>query len=268
MPLESRLEELIEADTSILGRPLMVIGRQVPTPYGKFIDLLGIDADGALHVLELKRDRTPRDVVAQVLDYATWVQDIANDEIRDIHAEYVRRRGQGAVFDEAFAEHFGASPPDDLNTAHTLTVVASEMDAATERMVTYLSSGYGVPLNVLFFRYFEDDGRSYLARTWLIEDASAAPASGGTIVRRTCSVPRAIQRSVARGCPVPAKVIQQVSRAVSARYQMRPPPVTSICHCSQVCPRWVPCARLPFSWWCRGVPVVGLGSVRMVSQAR
>jgi hypothetical protein len=232
MPLESRLEELIEADTSILGRPLMVIGRQVPTPYGKFIDLLGIDADGALHVLELKRDRTPRDVVAQVLDYATWVQDIANDEIRDIHAEYVRRRGQGAVFDEAFAEHFGASPPDDLNTAHTLTVVAGEMDAATERM------------------------------------SSAAPASGGTIVRRTCSVPRAIQRSVARGCPVPAKVIQQVSRAVSARYQMRPPPVTSICHCSQVCPRWVPCARLPFSWWCRGVPVVGLGSVRMVSQAR
>ncbi len=51
------------------------------------------------------------------------------------------------------------------------------------------------------------------------------------------------RRSVARGCPVPAKVIQQVSRAVSRRYRMRPPPVTSICPCSQVCPRWVPWVR-------------------------
>lgn len=58
---------------------------------------------------------------------------------------------------------------------------------------------------------------------------------------------RTHDRSVARGCPVLAKVIQQVSAAVSRSYQTRPPPVTSICHCSQVCPRWVPWARLPFS---------------------
>ena len=38
-----------------------------------YIDLLAIDADGNLHVLELKRDKTPRDVVAQVLDYGSWV---------------------------------------------------------------------------------------------------------------------------------------------------------------------------------------------------
>jgi hypothetical protein len=75
-------------------------------------------------------------------------------------------------------------------------------------------------------------------------------------------------RSVARGCPVPAKVIQQVSRDVSRRYQMRPPPVTSICYCSQVCPRWVPWARLPFSRWWRAVSVAGLGPVRMTIQAR
>ncbi|MFJ3222343.1 endonuclease NucS domain-containing protein [Streptomyces sp. NPDC086783] len=69
MPLESRLEELIEADPGILGRPLLLIGRQVLTRYGKVVDLLGMDAEGGLHVLELKRDRTPREVMAQA---ALW----------------------------------------------------------------------------------------------------------------------------------------------------------------------------------------------------
>lgn len=47
MPLESRLEELIEADPGILGTPLLLLGRQVPTAYGKVVDLLGMDAEGA-----------------------------------------------------------------------------------------------------------------------------------------------------------------------------------------------------------------------------
>jgi hypothetical protein len=54
MPTEARLEELIEADPAILGEPLLIIGRQVPTSFGKVIDLLAIDTDGVLHVLELK----------------------------------------------------------------------------------------------------------------------------------------------------------------------------------------------------------------------
>ncbi len=57
MPLESRLEGLIEADAAMLGQPLMIIGRQVPTAFGTFVDLLAVDAEGSLHVLELKRDR-------------------------------------------------------------------------------------------------------------------------------------------------------------------------------------------------------------------
>ena len=179
MPLESRLEELIEADPGILGQPLLLIGRQVPTQYGKILDLLGMDAEGGLHVLELKRDRTPREVVAQVLDYGSWVQELANEQIRDIYTAYARGRGLSEELDEAFALRFGGSPPETLNSAHTLTVVASEIDAATERIVTYLASGFQVPVNVLFFRYFEDEGRSYLARTWLIDDAETVVPSGG-----------------------------------------------------------------------------------------
>jgi RecB family endonuclease NucS len=59
MPTEARLEELIEAEPTILGEPLLIIGRQVATSSGKVIDLLAADADGVLHVLELKKDKTP-----------------------------------------------------------------------------------------------------------------------------------------------------------------------------------------------------------------
>ncbi len=170
-PLESRLEDLIESDPTILGEPLLLIGRQVPTAYGKYIDLLAIAADGTLHVLELNRDRTPRDVVAQIVDYGSWVQGLSHSGVLDIFADQ-----HEAKFEVAFAERFGTNPPDELNGAHKLTVIASDVDPATERIVTYLNSGFGVPVNVVFFRYFADEGREYLARTWLLDEA-AVPAS-------------------------------------------------------------------------------------------
>ena len=49
--------------------PLLIIGRQVPTDLGKSIYLFGVDREGNVVVVELKRDRTPRDVVAQALEY-------------------------------------------------------------------------------------------------------------------------------------------------------------------------------------------------------
>ena len=55
MQLEKKLEDIIESDPAMLGEALMILGRQVKTDSGKVIDLLGIDAEGGLHVLELKR---------------------------------------------------------------------------------------------------------------------------------------------------------------------------------------------------------------------
>ena len=73
LDLEDRLEGFLDADISIASPQWMIIGRQVYTDYGKYIDLLAIDGDGNLVVLELKRNRTPREVVAQLLDYGPWV---------------------------------------------------------------------------------------------------------------------------------------------------------------------------------------------------
>ena len=47
--------------------------------------------------------------------------------------------------------------------------MASELDNSTERIVNYLSSNYGVPINAVFFQYFKDREGEYLSRSWLID---------------------------------------------------------------------------------------------------
>ncbi|WP_228266728.1 endonuclease NucS domain-containing protein [Ornithinimicrobium ciconiae] len=174
MPSEATLESFLEQDPSLLGERLLVIGRQVRTPHGKYIDLLAMDSEGNLHVLELKRDRTPRDVVAQSLDYGSWVSTLDRDTVIDLANRHLT-----VPFEGAFEEAFGNSPPDELNGALQLTIVATELDSSSERIVTYLRE-FGVPINAVFFSYLEDQDRRYLARSWLAsEDEGGSGASPG-----------------------------------------------------------------------------------------
>jgi hypothetical protein len=179
---EERLEETLEADLGVLDSSLMLIGRQVPTAHGKKVDLLAIDAEGNLSVIELKKQRTPREVVAQILDYASWVQGLSFEDIAQIHVE----RNGGKKLETAFQEFFGSSLPEEINQAHQLIIVASDLDPSTERIINYLSGTYGVPVNAVFFRHFEDGNRRYLVRSWLVDPheaeakASRAPGKKGS----------------------------------------------------------------------------------------
>jgi hypothetical protein len=162
---EERLEDIIEARIDILGLGgLLQIGRQVITDFGKRVDLLAIDAQGDLYVIELKKDRTPRDVIAQALEYGFWVKDLSFAAIGQLYAKH----HDDEDFESAFSSHFEGDLPEAVNTGHHLFVVATGMDASTEQIVEYVR-GYDVPINVLFFEYLGDDGREYLARTWLVD---------------------------------------------------------------------------------------------------
>ena len=177
---ENELEEFICAEPAILSDRWLLIGRQVPTAHGKFVDLLAVDGDGALVVIELKKQRTPRDVVAQALDYGSWVRTL---EPSDVAAIFKRFAGDGQSLDAAFQEKFGyALDEEQLNESHQLVVVASELDASTERIVGYLSDS-DIPINVIFFQVFTDGDRRYLSRAWLIDPGEteakvAAPKRG------------------------------------------------------------------------------------------
>jgi hypothetical protein len=166
LDLESRLEQWIERDVSVLDPGLLVIGRQVETDFGGFIDLLCVDQGGNLAVVELKRDRSPREITAQVLDYAAWVKDLSNEQVTAIAEAHL---GQGQ-FEEAFRRKFGIDLPDTLNEDHRPLIVASSVDASSERIIEYLSGTHGVNINAATFQYFrEADGPEFLARVFVLD---------------------------------------------------------------------------------------------------
>ena len=172
--LEERLEDWLATDISILDPNLLVIGRQVRTSFGGEIDLLCLDSVGDTVVVELKKGKTPRDVAAQVLDYASWVKDLSVEEITDIANGYLESPGSLAL---AFQERFEKPLPDELNLGHRSLIVAESMDASTERIVRYLSD-MSVPINMATIQYFKDKtGRRILAQVYLIEPEEAAAKS-------------------------------------------------------------------------------------------
>ncbi len=165
LPSEQLLESMIVEAPEILSPEWMVIGRQEPTGFGGRIDLLAIAPDSTLVLIEIKRDRTPREVVAQALDYASWVESLTSDKIVQI---YHRFSGGGNLSD-AFKRRFNANLDEDaINSSHQIIVVASELDDSTERIIGYLNAR-DLAINVAFFRVFQHGAEQLLSRAWLID---------------------------------------------------------------------------------------------------
>ena len=64
---ENELEDMICQDMGILYENWLPIGRQVVTEFGGKIDVMAIDESGNLIVIELKKNKTPREVITQLL---------------------------------------------------------------------------------------------------------------------------------------------------------------------------------------------------------
>lgn len=169
LDLEERIEAWLERDISILSSDLLVIGRQVETDFGGILDLLCLHQTGDVVVVELKRDKTPREITAQILDYGSWVKGLSYERITTIAEAYLGPRGQGRL-DEAFERRFGIDLPETLNENHKLMIVASQIDPSSERIIRYLSDTYSVNINAATFQYFKEQNASELiARVFLIE---------------------------------------------------------------------------------------------------
>lgn len=178
LPSEAFLEDMIMRRPEILSGEWMLIGRQEHTGFGGRIDLLAIAPDASLVLIELKRDRTPRECVAQALDYAAWVDTLTPDRIAQIY----HRFSGGADLAQAFQARFGdALDEEALNGSHQIILVAATLDDSTERIIGYLSAR-DIAINVIFFQVFQSGGQQLLSRAWLIDP-------GETQVNATTSSP-------------------------------------------------------------------------------
>ena len=165
LPSEAFLEQMIISRPDILSGQWMLIGQQEHTGFGGRIDLLAIAPDASLVLIELKRDRTPREVVAQALDYAAWVDTLTADRIAQIYARY----SKGGSLSSAFKEKFGEELDEDsLNQSHQIILVAASLDDSTERIINYLNAR-DIAINVIFFQVFQSGPQQLLSRAWLID---------------------------------------------------------------------------------------------------
>lgn len=174
---EALLEDMIVAAPEILSPEWMIIGRQEDTGHGGRIDLLALAPDGAVILIELKRDKTPRDVVAQALDYANWAESLEAEDIGHIYARF----SGGGNLAQKFQERFGQVLDEDtLNQNHQIVIVASSLDASSERIVGYLNRR-DIAINVLGFQVFETEDGPLLSRAWLHDpiDTQVAASGGG-----------------------------------------------------------------------------------------
>jgi len=62
-----------------------------------------------------------------------------------------------------FSKNYAQTKPEDTGS-HQLIVVASELDTSTERIMDYLCTNYGVPINAVFFRYYMTNVRTSVTR--------------------------------------------------------------------------------------------------------
>jgi hypothetical protein len=162
----------------VLASDLLVIGRQVDTDFGGCIDLLCMDGEGDLVIVELKRDKTPREVTAQILEYASWVEDLSGDRVFGVAEKHL---GPNRTLDQAFTEKFRHELPDTINSDHRMIIVAHEIDSSSERIIRYLSEKYGVNINAATFDYFRSpNGAEFLSRIFLLGPSEVSKTRGGS----------------------------------------------------------------------------------------
>ena len=161
------LESWIEADSSIVRPGIRLIGRQVTTRSGP-LDLLGINRTGDLVIIELKRDRLPRQALAQAIDYAADLASWSIDKISEVCVKYT-----GGSLEDIFTESF---PDVDLentkiNDRQRIVLVGFGIETALERMVDWLSENYGVSINAVILKYTKTAaGSETLTRTIVISE--------------------------------------------------------------------------------------------------
>ncbi len=156
---ESILEEWLESNPDGIledGR-ILIIGRQVRTDLGGIIDLLGVDREGNVVVVELKRDRTPRDVVAQALEYAAFAARLDVDALEGILR--VHEHDESLSLTDCHRECFsvGQSEAVAFNKDQHVVVVGQKVTPAIRQTASFLGSK-GIHVTCVEFTFFEAAG--------------------------------------------------------------------------------------------------------------
>ena len=167
--LESYLESWLENSPWALveGEPILWVGRQTSADVEEstiFPDLLGLDSEGNLVIVELKRGKAPRDVVAQLLEYAAWAKELSDEQIQEIAEAYFQTVKKETTLQDAFSEMFEDEMPA-LNRRLRLFIVAEEIPGTVLHVCRFLRTSHSIDINCLTVSTFQTESGEVLVNT-------------------------------------------------------------------------------------------------------
>lgn len=170
LDLESHLEGWLEnSPWAIAQEPILIISRQASAFQEEkktiFPDLLGIDKDGNLVIIELKKGRTPREVIAQLLEYAAWANDLSDEKIYDIASSYFKSIDIKKEIEELFIETFETEEIPNLNQRLRLFIAAEEISPSVSKVCRFLRQVHGVDVNCIQFNIFQTESGEVLVHS-------------------------------------------------------------------------------------------------------
>jgi hypothetical protein len=122
-----------------------------------------LDRAGDLYVIELKRDRLPREALSQAIDYASDVRSWSVERVSEICATYTKQ-SLDDLFNEAFPDTDLESIT--INESQRILLVGFALDSSLERMIEWLSEQYGVGINAVVLKYVRTStGAELLTKT-------------------------------------------------------------------------------------------------------
>jgi len=169
---EADLEVLFENNPEYFfeGSKVLIIGRQVTTNLNTFIDLLGIDKTGNTVVIELKRGRTPRETVAQLLEYASFVESLDYFQLNEIFQNYTGEE----ISLEDYHQQFFQNETDELtsfNKSTRLIIVAQDISKEIRQTSLFLRKK-GIDIYCMEFKYFEtESGEKIISSDFVVGEA-------------------------------------------------------------------------------------------------
>ncbi len=178
--LEKNIEDFIaeHPETLFPNEEILVIAQSIS--YRNMADVLALDATGNLIIVEIKRDHSSRETVAQLLEYAAKMKDATYDELNDISQKY-KKRTTSDLYDA-----FKVFSDDDyiekekLGRKQRIIIVAPDSDEGLQRIVTWLRS-YGVPIEFVPFSIFADEnGQPKIFDIKGVQDTPDSVVSSGT----------------------------------------------------------------------------------------
>ncbi len=156
---EAVLENWLESnpDGIVEDGNLLVIGRQVSTNFGSVIDLLALDRRGDVVVIELKRDRTPRDTIAQALEYTSFVERLDIEQLQIILRSYLN--DDSVSLAEHHRELFELAPDEAVafNKDQRIVVVGQKVTDQIRQVASFLRAK-GLRVTCIEFSYFLTSG--------------------------------------------------------------------------------------------------------------